>query len=81
MPGMNGLEATREMKKLMSTLPVLLLTIDDSPQLEWQSKQALTRFCRKQKGADNCRLLFIPCCGGLQILRETAKIIGALNRL
>ena len=40
MPGMNGLEATREMKKLMPTLPVLLFTIDDSPQLEWESKQA-----------------------------------------
>jgi DNA-binding NarL/FixJ family response regulator len=40
MPGVNGLEATREMKRLMRTLPVLLFTIDDSPHLEWESKQA-----------------------------------------
>jgi two-component system invasion response regulator UvrY len=40
MPGMNGLEATREIKKPMPTLPILLFTLDDSPQLEWESKQA-----------------------------------------
>jgi DNA-binding NarL/FixJ family response regulator len=40
MPGMNGLEATREIKKRMPTLPILLFTLDDSPQLEWESNHA-----------------------------------------
>ncbi len=40
MPGMNGLETTREIKKLVPTLPVLLFVLDDSPQLEWESKHA-----------------------------------------
>ncbi len=40
MPGMNGLEATREIKKAMPTLCVLLFTLDASPQLKWEGKQA-----------------------------------------
>jgi DNA-binding NarL/FixJ family response regulator len=40
MPGMNGLKTTREIKKLMPTLPVLLFMLDDSPQLEWESKHS-----------------------------------------
>ena len=40
MPEMNGLDATREIKKMMPRLPVVLFTVDNSPQLEWESKQA-----------------------------------------
>jgi DNA-binding NarL/FixJ family response regulator len=37
---MNGLEATREIKKIMPTMPVVLFTVDNTRQLEWESKQA-----------------------------------------
>jgi DNA-binding NarL/FixJ family response regulator len=40
MPVMDGLKATRRIKKLMPFLPILLFTLYSSPQLEWESKQA-----------------------------------------
>jgi DNA-binding NarL/FixJ family response regulator len=40
MPRMNGLEATREIKKIMPAMPVLLLPLESSPQLEWEGKRA-----------------------------------------
>jgi DNA-binding NarL/FixJ family response regulator len=40
MPEMNGLEATREIKRIMPTLPVVLFTVDNTHQLERDSKQA-----------------------------------------
>jgi DNA-binding NarL/FixJ family response regulator len=40
MPVMDGLKATRRIKRLMPWLPVLLFTLYSSPQLEWESKQA-----------------------------------------
>ena len=40
MPEMNGLEATREIKKIMPRLPVVIFTVDNSRQLEWESKRA-----------------------------------------
>ena len=40
MPGMNGLEATREMKKIMPRLPIVLFALDNSPELESESKRA-----------------------------------------
>ncbi|MGA9527395.1 MAG: response regulator transcription factor [Terriglobales bacterium] len=40
MPNMNGLEATRKIKSLMPTLPVLLFTLHDSPELKWESRKA-----------------------------------------
>ncbi|MFZ0480972.1 MAG: response regulator transcription factor [Terriglobales bacterium] len=39
MPKMNGLEATRKIKMLMPGLPVLLFTLHDSPELEWESRR------------------------------------------
>jgi DNA-binding NarL/FixJ family response regulator len=40
MPVMDGLKATRRIKRLMPFLPILLFTLCSSPQLEWESKQA-----------------------------------------
>jgi chemotaxis response regulator CheB len=40
MPVMDGLKATRRIKRLMPFLPILLFTLYKSPQLEWESKQA-----------------------------------------
>jgi chemotaxis response regulator CheB len=40
MPVMDGLKATRRIKRLMPFLPILLFTLHKSPQLEWESKQA-----------------------------------------
>jgi len=40
MPLMDGLEATRRIKRLMPFLPILLFTLHSSPELEWESKQA-----------------------------------------
>ncbi len=40
MPAMDGLKATRKIKRLMPFLPILLFTLYSSPQLEWESKQA-----------------------------------------
>jgi chemotaxis response regulator CheB len=40
MPVMDGLKATRKIKRLMPFLPILLFTLYSSPQLEWESKQA-----------------------------------------
>jgi DNA-binding NarL/FixJ family response regulator len=40
MPVMDGLKATRSIKRLMPFLPILLFTLYSSPQLEWESKQA-----------------------------------------
>lgn len=40
MPVMDGLKATRRIKRLMPFLPILLFTLYRSPQLEWESKQA-----------------------------------------
>jgi DNA-binding NarL/FixJ family response regulator len=40
MPVMNGLQATREIKKLAPSVPVLLFTLCESPQLEFESKRA-----------------------------------------
>jgi DNA-binding NarL/FixJ family response regulator len=40
MPVMDGLEATRKMKALLPALSVLIFALDNSPQLEWESKQA-----------------------------------------
>jgi CheY-like chemotaxis protein len=40
MPGMNGLEATRKIKMLLPTLPVLLFTFDESPEIERQGHLA-----------------------------------------
>ena len=40
MPEMDGLEATRELKALIPTLPILIFALDNSPQLEWESKRA-----------------------------------------
>ncbi len=40
MPVMDGLKATRRIKRLMPFLPILLFTVYSSPQLEWESKQA-----------------------------------------
>ena len=40
MPGMNGLEATREIKRIMPKLPIVLFALDDSPELESEGKRA-----------------------------------------
>lgn len=40
MPVMDGLKATRRIKRLMPFLPILLFTLYSSRQLEWESKQA-----------------------------------------
>jgi len=40
MPVMNGLEATRAIKKQLPTVPVLLFTVYKSPELERESKRA-----------------------------------------
>ena len=40
MPVMDGLKATRRIKRLMPFLPILLFTVYSSPQLEWESKRA-----------------------------------------
>jgi len=40
MPMMDGLKATRKIKRLMPGLPILLFTLYSSPQLEWESKRA-----------------------------------------
>lgn len=40
MPEMDGLKATRELKALIPTLPILIFALDNSPQLEWESKRA-----------------------------------------
>jgi DNA-binding NarL/FixJ family response regulator len=40
MPGMNGLDAAREIKKVAPKLPVLLFTLHDSKALEEESKRA-----------------------------------------
>jgi chemotaxis response regulator CheB len=40
MPVMDGLKATRKIKRLMPFLPILFFTLYSSPQLEWESKQA-----------------------------------------
>jgi CheY-like chemotaxis protein len=40
MPMMDGLKATRKIKRLMPLLPILLFTLSSSPQLEWESKRA-----------------------------------------
>jgi DNA-binding NarL/FixJ family response regulator len=40
MPIMNGLTATREIKKVAPQVAVLLFTLYDSPQIELESKQA-----------------------------------------
>jgi DNA-binding NarL/FixJ family response regulator len=40
MPKMNGLQVTREIKKLAPRLPVLLFTLHDSPALEKEGRLA-----------------------------------------
>lgn len=40
MPKLNGLEATRAIKKLMPRLPILLFTLHDSPALEQEGRRA-----------------------------------------
>jgi two-component system response regulator DegU len=40
MPVMNGLAATREIKKLMPSLPVLVFTLYDSHQIRIESEKA-----------------------------------------
>lgn len=40
MPEMNGLDATREIKRLVPSLPVVLFTLDSSAQLERESQRA-----------------------------------------
>ncbi len=40
MPVMDGLKATRRIKRLMPFLPILLFTLYKSPQLEWESQLA-----------------------------------------
>jgi len=40
MPVMNGLTATREIKKVAPQVTVLLFTLYDSPQIELESKRA-----------------------------------------
>jgi len=40
MPVMNGLTATREIKKVAPQVTVLVFTLYDSPQIEWESKRA-----------------------------------------
>lgn len=37
---MNGLEATREIKRLAPSVPVVLFTLDSSAQLERESERA-----------------------------------------
>jgi DNA-binding NarL/FixJ family response regulator len=40
MPEMDGLQATRELKMRIPTLPILIFALDASPELERASKQA-----------------------------------------
>ena len=52
MPKMNGLEATREIKRVMPKLPVLLFTLHASPALERESRQAgVDAVLAKEKGS------------------------------
>ena len=40
MPLMDGLKATRRIRRLMPFLPILVFTLYSSPQLEWESKRS-----------------------------------------
>lgn len=40
MPGMNGLQTTREIKRITPKLPVLLFTLLDSPEMEREGQRA-----------------------------------------
>jgi DNA-binding NarL/FixJ family response regulator len=55
MPVMNGLEATREIKKLVPSLPVLVFTLYDSHQIRIESTKA---------GAD---AVLLKADGGIQL--------------
>jgi DNA-binding NarL/FixJ family response regulator len=52
MPGMNGLETVREIRKRLPTLPVLLMTLYGSDQLQRESELAgANAFLVKTEGA------------------------------